>query len=113
MCTDKTAWQATGIVPCLSINQILSTATYFFNDWLKLTDPITARVALINCTCCYNGLGRVMRKTIEHECKFCKRKTKMSISGPVTHLGIYWLKCERCNNNWRIPIKELEYAARF
>jgi hypothetical protein len=49
-----------------------------------------------------------MRKSIELNCNFCKKITMMKITGPIKNLGAYWVKCPRCNNNWRIPIDELE-----
>ncbi len=49
-----------------------------------------------------------MRSTAEYYCKYCKTITKMKASGPVERLGVYWLRCTSCKNNWRVPIKEFE-----
>ena len=49
-----------------------------------------------------------MRKIVEYYCKYCKTVTKMKVSGPVKHLGVYWLKCSSCRNNWRVPVEEFE-----
>ncbi len=53
-----------------------------------------------------------MRTTIEYYCKFCKGENLMRVSGPVKHLNIYWLKCSRCKNNWRVPAEEVEKLAK-
>lgn len=53
-----------------------------------------------------------MRTTIKYYCEYCKSVNQMRISGPVKHLNVYWLKCSRCKNNWRVPVKELESLAK-
>jgi hypothetical protein len=49
-----------------------------------------------------------MKKIVEYYCKFCKDIQKMKVTGPVKQIGIYWLKCSRCKNNWHVRIEELE-----
>ena len=49
-----------------------------------------------------------MKKFIDYHCKHCKAVTKMKVSGPAEALGVYWLRCSRCSNNWKVPIEEIE-----
>jgi len=54
-----------------------------------------------------------MKKYIEYQCKYCKSVTKMKVSGPAKALGVYWLRCTRCSNNWKVPIEEVEKLVNF
>lgn len=55
-----------------------------------------------------NTSGADMNKIITYYCKYCKRDTRMRVSEPIKVHDYYWLHCMRCQNNWRVSIKELE-----
>jgi len=49
-----------------------------------------------------------MKRVVEYYCKYCRDITKMKVVSKVEHLDVYWLRCTRCSNNWRVQIEELE-----